>query len=78
MRVMARLVKSLGFDGSFCILRVSERAMIRDKGGGVKLTLESRDLPLPCIRHSGSVWCQSAQSSKWTVSEDSLLVPLFF
>ena len=55
MRVLARLVKSLGFEGSFCMLSASERAKMRDKGGLVKLTLESRDLPLPCIRHSGSV-----------------------
>ena len=68
MRVMARLVKSLGFDGSFCILLVSEWAPVRREGELVDCTLESRDPPLLCIHHSESTWVQSAWGSTQIVS----------
>lgn len=58
MRVMARLVKSLGFDGSFCTLLGNEWATMGGEGGGgggvVGSTLENREPPLLCIRHFGS------------------------
>lgn len=54
MRVMARLVKSLGFDGSFCILLVNEWATVRGEGEQVGYTLESKESPPLCIRHFGS------------------------
>ena len=61
MRVMARLVKSLGFDGSFCILLVSEWATMGRKGDLVSCTLENKEPPPLCTRHFGSTWVQSAR-----------------
>lgn len=54
MRVMARLVKSLGFDGSFCTLLGNEWATMGEEGEVVGSTLENREPPLLCIRHFGS------------------------
>ena len=68
MRVMARLVKSLGFDGSFCILRGNEWVRMIGESALVDFTLENRGPRLLGIRHFGSAWVQSAEEGSEIVS----------